>query len=223
MEDHQLNHPAVLLNRDFMPYAAPFAVFAALTYLSTLSQSGAAVVYPLKTVITGLLLVYFWKHVKSEITFSMDWSAVAGGILVFGLWVGLEGTYPLIGRSEGFNPFELGSGFHSYMLIFFRLAGACIVVPVMEDLFWRSFALRFLIDSRFTRVRPGTFSWFSFVLVSVAFGFEHYRWLPGIMAGAVYALLYYRTRNLFSPIIAHAVTNLLLGIYVLRTGYWSFW
>ena len=111
----------------------------------------------------------------------------------------------------------------SALFLAFRLAGAAIVIPLAEELFWRSFALRFLEKSAFKSIPLGQFSWFSFILVSLAFGLEHHRWLPGIIAGLAYAGLLYRTKNLFSPILSHAVTNLLLGVYVLSTGRWEFW
>jgi uncharacterized protein len=109
------------------------------------------------------------------------------------------------------------------VLIFFRMFGAVLVVPVMEEIFWRSFALRVLIDHDFKKVPVGRFTWFSFIAVSVAFGFAHHQWLPGIIAGLVYAAVLYRTKNLFSPILSHAVTNLLLGLYVLWSGEWHYW
>ena len=102
----------------------------------------------------------------------------------------------------------------------FHLAGAALVVPLAEELFYRSFALRLLIRSDFQSVPLDRFSWFGFIVVSLAFGFEHHRWLPGVVAGMAYAGVLYRTKNLFSPIQSHAVTNLLLGIYVLVTGQW---
>ncbi|MCP3954146.1 MAG: CAAX prenyl protease-related protein, partial [Desulfobacterales bacterium] len=96
-------------------------------------------------------------------------------------------------------------------------------VAVIEELFWRTFALIFLINKNFIKIKLGTFFLFSFVFVSISLVFERYRWLPGIIAGFVYALCYYRTKNLFSPILSHAVTNILLGVYVLWSGQWSFW
>ncbi len=110
-----------------------------------------------------------------------------------------------------------------FLLIFFRFLGAVIVVPIFEELFWRSFALRWIIDENFSAVPIGTISWFSASAVIVAFGFEHHRWLAGIFAGILYhALLYYK-KDLSACVIAHATTNLLLGIYVLLTQQWSFW
>ena len=111
------------------------------------------------------------------------------------------------------------------LLFFVRhyMASVRFKFSVLEELFWRSFAMRLLIDTDFKRVPLGQFAWFSFLAVAVAFGLAHHRWLPGIVAGLVYALVLYHRRNLFDCILSHATTNLLLGIYVLATGRWGFW
>ncbi len=205
-------------------YIAPFVLFAILTYIPEVTGLSQAVAYPVKTVAVALLLYHFRATFRHEVKPVMDWTAVLAGVLVFLLWTGMEGMYPLLGEPAGFNPFDLsGSHAAALVLIFFRMCGAVLVVPVMEEIFWRSFALRVLISSRFREISPGTFTWFSFITVSVAFGFVHHHWLPGILAGMVYALVLYRTRNLFSPILSHAVTNLLLGTYVLWRGEWLYW
>jgi hypothetical protein len=130
--------------------------------------------------------------------------------------------YPQIGHSE-FNPYDYASGYGVYFIITFRLIGATLVVPLMEELFWRSFALRFAIKSDFKSVPLGQFSWFSFIFISILFGLEHERWLVGIFAGMVYSGTLYRSKNLFDPILSHTITNFLLGMYVLLTHQWSFW
>jgi CAAX prenyl protease-like protein len=159
---------------------------------------------------------------RQEIQWAWDWRAVAAGFGVFVVWIGLEGRYPQIGHSS-FDPYAVAGPWNVSGIISIRLFGAAIVVPLMEELFWRSFVMRFLVASRFKSVPLGQFSWYAFVITAVAFGFEHHRWLPGIIAGIVYGALLCRSRNLFSPILAHTVTNLLLGIYVLQTEQWSFW
>jgi CAAX prenyl protease-like protein len=93
----------------------------------------------------------------------------------------------------------------------------------MEEIFWRSFMLRYVITSDFTSVRIGTFTLTSFLICAVLFGLEHNLLLAGIMAGAVYSLLLYWTKSIFQCVLAHAVTNLALGLYVLQTGHWQFW
>jgi len=208
---------------EFLPYVVPFIVFAGFTYLVPVFNLSKALVYPAKTLSVMALLFFYWPRIKHEITITPDLLAVLAGIAVFIVWVGLENFYPKIGPDSSFNPYELSQGTHTRLLIGTRLFGAVLVVPVMEELFWRSFALRFLIDTHFKRHPLGTFTWFSFIFVSIAFGLEHDRWLPGIIAGLIYAALVYKKKNLFSPILAHGVTNLLLGIYVIANNEWRFW
>jgi len=107
--------------------------------------------------------------------------------------------------------------------ICFRMIGAIIVIPIMEELFWRSFLIRYLIDPGFKSVPIGKFSWLSLIATVVLFGVEHNQWLPGIIAGIIYTLLLYRTKSLFACIVAHSVTNLALGVYVLFTHQWIYW
>lgn len=205
-----------------MPFVLPFALFAFLTYLTPLFDIPLSVGYPVKTILVAGCLAWYWKSFSTDIRPSMDWPAIGVGIAVFVIWIALEGLYPQIGMPGQYAAAATdlyGNG----VFLLFRLTGAALVVPVMEELFWRSFALRLLIDFDFRNVPLGRFTWFSFIAVSIAFGFEHHRWLPGIIAGLAYAGVLYRTRNLFSPILAHAVTNLLLGIYVMQTDRWEFW
>jgi len=207
----------------FMPYVLPFIVFALFIYLPALTGIEEIYLYPVKTIVTGSLLIYFWSFYKHEITVSLDLSCVSAGILVFIIWVGMEGIYPKIGQDSVFNPFVIDKENLSYVIIGFKLFGTIIVVPIVEELFWRSFALRFLINKDFKKVALGTFSWFSFIFGSIAFGLEHHRWLPGIIAGFIYSILLYQKKNLFAPIVAHSVTNLLIGVYVIVHNQWFYW
>ena len=104
-----------------------------------------------------------------------------------------------------------------------RLVGAAVVVPIMEELFWGSFLMRYLINTDFRSVPMGAFTWFSFMGVAILFGLEHHRVIGGIIAGVIYGLLLIRQKKLKGVILAHGITNLGLGIYVLLTGNWMFW
>ena len=208
--------------RYYYPHVIPFALFALFTYIPTFFDVSRMIIYPIKTIIVTLSLIYYWNSYKHEVKLSFDWLAALSGVAVFFIWVLPEGLYPQMGSSE-FNPYSLTKGTSVYFVIVFRLIGASLVVPLMEELFWRSFALRFVIKFDFKSLPLGYFSWFSFIFVSIIFGFEHHRWLVGIVAGMVYAGLLYRRKNLFDSIISHSITNLLLGVYVLATQQWSFW
>ena len=209
-------------NKPFIPYVFPFALFAVCIYSGPILNIPQSIMYPIKTVLVGSSLIYYWNAYKQEIRFSFSWLPVISGILVFFIWILPEGMYPQIGNSE-FNPYNHASGYGVYFLIAFRVIGATLVVPLMEELFWRSFALRFAIKSDFKSVPIGQFSWFSFILISILFGIEHQRWLVGIFAGMIYSGVLYRSKNLFDPILSHAITNSLLGMYVISTHQWSFW
>lgn len=210
-------------------HVSPFAVFILLTALGALWPSAAHVGYILKTIAVGLMLVAL-RHRYPEMRWKTgiaNWViGVILGIAVLVIWVAPEkmASFIRIGNSTGFNPYAFGwSGAATWALIGVRLLGASIVVPVMEELFWRSFLMRVLIHGDFQRVPVGTYRAFSFLLVAIIFGIEHDRWAVGIAAGLIYGGLLVWRKDLFTCMIAHAVTNLGLGIYVLKTQQWSFW
>jgi CAAX prenyl protease-like protein len=146
------------------------------------------------------------------------------GILVLVIWIVPEKYLFQIGQSTAFDPYALGgSQGAAILLIGVRLIGSSLVVPVMEELFWRSFLMRYLINPDFRSVPLGAFTWFSFLGVAVLFGLEHHRVLVGIIAGLLYGFLLIRQKNLKGVILAHGVTNCGLGIYIIVTGNWMFW
>jgi len=182
-------------------------------------------VYPLQTVVSGALLAQGWRH--------LGWRAPRHLLLAFvvaaaafALWIAPQEWLGFPPRKEGFDPEFFGAAGWPYALNFgVRFLRLVVVVPLIEEVFWRGFLLRYLIDEDFTRVPFGAFSWKSFGVVSVAFCFEHSPpdWAAALATGILYNFLACRTRNLAACVFAHAITNLLLGIYVLHTRQWGFW
>lgn len=208
-----------------LPYLLPFALFIGLSYLGTLFENGIYYMYPIKTIIVGFSLFYYrnqYQELYQRPNFKAVNIAIFIGILVFIIWVLPEGFYPKIGSSE-FNPYRFENQALIIFLIIFRLIGAAIVVPIFEELFWRSFLIRWIINQDFKKVPLGKFTWLSFGLTVLFFGLEHDRWLVGMAAGAIYNGLLYKEKNIMACIIAHGVTNLILGGYVLMTRQWGFW
>jgi CAAX prenyl protease-like protein len=181
--------------------------------------------YPAKIALVALLLALFWRRYQELSRFRLAplpaSIALATGAVVLVLWITLDAGWMVVGAPPGFDP-RVG-GRIDWLLVAIRIAGAALVVPIMEELFWRSFLMRWVDDPDFESVEPSQLSIKSFVITVLLFGFEHNLWLAGIVAGAAYSLLYMRHRNLWSPILAHAVTNGLLGVWVVRTGNWSYW
>ncbi|MDP3331927.1 MAG: CAAX prenyl protease-related protein [Methylococcaceae bacterium] len=93
----------------------------------------------------------------------------------------------------------------------------------MEELFWRSFIMRWIDRADFSALSPVNISTKALFISSILFASEHSYWFAGLVAGLVYGLLYIRTQNLWAPVIAHAVTNGVLGVWVLYTGHWNYW
>ncbi len=206
------------------PYTIPFVVFIALTAVTEFIPGGTYVIYPLKTLL-GLGLLWYYRKSYAELTvWQFHWSAFPVGLLVLALWIGLDNIYPKLSEAPGFNPFTTGNITTDWLTVALRLGGSFLVVPILEELFWRAWLLRFLIDQEdYQRVALGTFTWVSFVLANLLFGLEHDRWLAGILASMIYSGLVYWRKEIRTSIVAHSVTNLGLGIYVLLTQTWSFW
>jgi CAAX prenyl protease-like protein len=181
--------------------------------------------YPVKIALVAALLALFWRRYDELKRFTLSRTAIAAalvtGVAVLILWVSLASGWMVVGSSAGYDPRV--DGRIDWLLVAIRIAGAALVVPIMEELFWRSFLMRWIDNLDFQTVEPPQLSLKSFSITVLLFGFEHNLWLAGIVAGAAYSWLYMRYRNLWTPILAHAVTNGLLGLWVVQTGNWSFW
>jgi CAAX prenyl protease-like protein len=128
-----------------------------------------------------------------------------------------------MGQSAGFDPRSQDSGEIDWALALLRLAGLALVVPIMEELFWRSFLLRWIDNPDFLEASPSQVSLRAQVITAALFALEHQQWLAGFIAGLVYGWLYRCSGKLWVPVLAHAVTNGVLGIYILYSGEWRFW
>jgi len=217
-----------LMKKPWFPYVLPFALFLLLTGPVRYFPAWSPFLYIAKTIIVAALL-WFWRHAYaadlSHRLSAPEWlTAFFCGLLALVIWIVPEEYLFKLGQHSGFDPYALGgSTAAAGALIAVRLIGAAVVVPVMEELFWRAFLMRYLINPDFRSVPMGAFSWLSFMGVTILFGLEHHRVVVGIAVGLLYNLLLIRQKNLKGVILAHAVTNLGLGIYVLITGSWVFW
>ena len=210
----------------------PFGLYIALLVLEGLLPDWAPGLdvrwlYPLKAGLVALALAVLWRHYTELKSWSLSFGQVllslAAGLLVLVLWVNLDAGWMLMGEmGKGYNPTQV-NGQIDWMLVVFRIAGAALVVPLMEELFWRSFLQRWVKNPDFLSQNPAQVGAKALLIASALFAVEHVQWLAGLIAGLAYGWLYIRTRNLWAPVIAHAVTNGGLGVYVVTTGRWSFW
>jgi CAAX prenyl protease-like protein len=207
----------------------PYVLILVLTFLQdSFSGPGRYWLYLAKMVL-GLWCIWEMRSLVPEMRWAFSWEAVAVGLLVFIIWVGLDSYYPkfdfLVKGGEPWNPFkQFGQG--SALGVFFvvvRTVGSAIVVPPLEEAFYRSFLYRYFVRLDFLSMPFNRLHWLSLIVTSFLFGFAHYQWLAGFLCGLAFQWLVIRKNRLGDAMTAHAITNFLLGIYVAWQGKWNFW
>jgi CAAX prenyl protease-like protein len=159
-------------------------------------------------------------------------ASVGLGILVFFIWIGPDLLIPgyrqsiLFSNSIVGNPQGATSAAEKidWIFLLFRILGSVVTIPIIEELFWRGWLMRWIVNKNFLKVPIGFYNTEAFWFVAVLFASEHGSyWDVGLVTGAIYNWWAIRTRNLTDCVIAHAVTNLCLAIYVLGWGQWQYW
>ena len=219
-----MRHPAV-------PYVAPFAAFIALM---ALERAGLPVVwlYPLRVAVTlAVLAIYSREPLAARPRHAF--ASVLLGAAVFALWIGPDLVFsPGYRHSRLFENSLTGSAVSSLPIVLrksawflaLRTASCALLVPPVEELFWRGWAMRWVIASDFQKVPLGAYQAWAFWLVALLFATEHGPyWEVGLAAGIIYNWWMVRTRSLTDCIIAHAVTNGLLSAYILATHQFQYW
>lgn len=225
--EKSVNHAAVRV--------IPFAAFIGFIVLESVAGEwlrskgfDTRWLYGARAVVVGLLLVFYWRHYTELHSFSaisarQTLLAIAAGIAVFVLWINLDQPWATTGQPATFDPTVSQNADLDLVLVFFRLLGMAVIVPVMEELFWRSYLLRRIDKLDFLSGNPGKASVYAILISAALFASEHNQWFAGLLAGLIYTLVYMRTKNLWLPVISHAVTNAALGCWILVTGEWKFW
>jgi CAAX prenyl protease-like protein len=151
-------------------------------------------------------------------------TAIGVGMLVLAIWLWLGPLVRLGGevQADAVAPWPQ-DGVSAVAWIAIRLVGSALVVPLIEELFWRSWLMRRIDGADVLGQDPRRVSWLAVGLSSAVFALEHRELLSGFLAGLAYAWLYRRTGDLRLAVLAHAVTNGLLGVFVLSTGRYEFW
>jgi uncharacterized protein len=190
--------------------------------------------YLLRTSVVFVSLLLVWRMLdeldknrfcRSNVRWTVtNWLVIFGvGVSAFVLWITIGplfrlGSVPIIQE-----PPWPSDAFAKYVWIFVRLFGAAILVPIVEEVFWRSYLMRRLDTPDFLNLSPENASKFAVLASSFVFALAHKEILAGFITGIIYARLYQKLGSLWAPIFSHALTNLCLGLYVLYTGNYEFW
>jgi len=210
---------------------APFGIFLLLLGASAWLPGGARWHYPVRVLASAAALM-IWSRPLMRLKISNWTGSCFLGVLVFAVWVLPDSLWPawrthwLFVNAFTAAPAEPpGAELRGdWFFLFFRIFGSALLVPVIEELFWRGWLMRYLISKNFQQVPLGAYAPASFWLTALLFASEHGTfWDVGLAAGILYNWWLVRTRSLADCMAAHAVTNGCLAAYVLAGGHWRYW
>jgi uncharacterized protein len=216
-------------SRPFGPtiaFTAPFLIYAGMIALPL----SPAALFPVRYVVVLAVLVFVSRPFVS-LKPARPLASAAVGIFVFVIWIGPDLLFHyrqhwlFENAITGHAASSLPSALHANVLFLaIRVLSSVALVPVLEELFWRGWLMRWWINRDFLTVRIGTYKAVAFWVVAVLFASEHGAyWDVGLIAGIVYNLWIVHTGNLADCMLAHAVTNGTLAVYVLVAGQWQYW
>lgn len=207
----------------------PYVVIVVLTVVQDAFTGPLRYWLYLAKMLVGLWCIWEMRSLVPEMRWAVSWEAVVVGVLVFVVWVGLDPYYPklelLFKAGEPWNPvkeFDDAPGL-AWFFVAVRTLGSALVVPPIEESFYRSFLYRYFVRLDFTDMPFSRLHWLSLCVTSLLFGFVHYQWLAGLLCGLAFQWLVLRKNRLGDAMTAHGITNLLLGLWVAWRGAWQFW
>jgi uncharacterized protein len=209
----------------------PFAVFAGFLALHSVWPLPARIDEPLRLGVMALVLgLVAWPVLDFRV---VNWTGSAAlGVVIFALWILPDLMFPGYRHSIIFQNPVMGKIASSLkpealadpLVLGLRGVRAVVIVPIVEELFWRGWLMRWLINPEFKKVPLGTYTPVAFGTVAVLFASEHGPyWDVGLAAGILFNLWMIRTRSLGDLILSHAVANLSLSAYVIAAGKWEYW
>ena len=164
--------------------------------------------------ITSTFAIYYFKK-EFKLKLSLNPLAILTGLIIAFLWIVIDPYYKALGTP--------GTGTFTAIDIILKLYIGVVLAAIIEEYFTRFFLLRWLIKEKWQKVKEATYTHTSFIGTVLFFGLAHNRWLSGLISGILFNLLYYKTKKIDTLIMAHAISNLALGLYVIYTGNYSFW
>ena len=211
-------------------YVAPFLCFIAFLAISPKLALDARWDSPLRVIVLGIVCYICWPR-ELSLKPVRPLLSILVGIAVFLLWIapdvlihGYRHNFLFSNRlwklQSSLQPSEL----HSSWVLFWRTLRAVVIVPIVEELFWRAWLMRWIINPDFEKVPLGAYSALAFWVTAVLFASEHGAyWDVGLLTGIVYNFWMIRTKSVADCIVMHAVTNAVLSAYTIATAQWQYW
>jgi CAAX prenyl protease-like protein len=212
-------------------YIAPFLAFLVFLVVDASVPLDSGWGAPLRVVLLALVCVICWPR-ELPLRPTEPLASIAVGAFVFFLWIAPDFFFPAYRQSWLFSNPVIGHlhssllprALHSPWILAWRSLRAAVIVPIVEELFWRAWLMRWLIHNDFHRVPLGTYAPFAFWATAVLFAAEHGSyWDVGLLTGIIYNFWMIRTKSVANCILMHAVTNAILSGYVIAAAQWQYW
>ncbi|MCC7250768.1 exosortase E/protease, VPEID-CTERM system [Hyphomicrobium sp.] len=201
-----------------LQYLGPFMALVGASIIASAFAPHDQWLYAVRVVAIGAVL-YWFRDAYLPLLSGASWFSVVVGLAVGVVWIA---TDPASDVASPLGPWLAALPLWAALLwLTLRAIGSIALVPVAEELAFRGYLARVLVSPKFEQVGFGEFRLLAFVVSSVAFGLMHQRWLAACLAGAVYALLMYRSKRLSDPIAAHAASNAAIMGWAVATEQWS--
>jgi CAAX prenyl protease-like protein len=212
-------------------WVGPFAVFIlwlAVDKYLPLANPGKEI---LRDVVILASIIGFSRKIIPTLSAPNWLASIAIGIGVCALWVAPDLLVPSWRSSPIFQNSITGKISISIppdeltpLMLALRTARAALLVPVLEELFWRGWLPRWIQGSPSHKIPLGQYTPLAFWATALLFAAEHGPfWEVGLLCGIIYNLWMRHTRSLGDLVLTHAVTNLALSAFVIVREDWRFW
>jgi exosortase E/protease (VPEID-CTERM system) len=203
-------------------YVAPLlAGLVAALVTSIWSEGGLDRWYVARVLAAGGVLLLVRRDLPTA-SMTVTWFPVLAAGISCAAWIAFVPVDPIAGGRfltalEGLGTAE------RWAWLATRVVGSCLLVPVVEELAFRGFLLRWLVSPEFEHVPPRAWTWWAVLLSSIAFGALHSHWILGTLAGLAFAAARLRRGRLSDAVLAHALANAGIAVAVLGFGRWDLW
>jgi CAAX prenyl protease-like protein len=217
-------NPSIRFAGPFVVFMLLLALFRSITLPDIVSQS----------LFVGIMALTIYVLARPVLTFKVHYllPSLALGAFTFFLWIGPDLISPAWRHLPIFDNSLLGHPESSLsqaaqantLVLLIRSLRAAVIVPIVEELFWRAWLMRWIISPNFESIPLGKYAPMAFWIVAILFASEHGSyWDVGLATGILWNWWMIRSKSLGDLILVHAVTNACLCAYVVLYGKWEYW
>ena len=188
----------------------PFAIFMLSALLASTFSQTPGLIYPARALLMVATMALFWR-VYVALPWRLDPLALTTGVAIAAMWI-VTAPAPAADAAPAFGALT-GLAFAGWVVA--RFVGTSLLVPVIEELMFRSYLL-----NRIAPQGDGPRMAVAIAISAGLFALLHDRWIEAAIAGLIFGLLVWRSRNVTDAIVSHATANALIALFALATGAW---